>query len=214
MRAVDLVTGAVRARRRLGPNYFGEGLARLNGTLHQLTWQGPTGFSWAADAATLAPRGSFRTPLKDGWGAAADGQLVVLSDGSDVLTWVDPANGWRRVKSVQVRAGNRAVSNLNELEVIGGEVWANVWQTDCIARVCRATGQVTGWLLLSGLKRAGWGGADVLNGIAWDAPRRRLFVTGKYWSRLFELRLTRLDANAAANQRLAEACLKPPFEGW
>lgn len=214
VRTVDLATGAVRARRRLAPQYFGEGLARLNGTLFQLTWQGPAGFSWAADDS-LAPRGTFRTPLSDGWGAAADGALVVLSDGSSTLTWADPARGWARVRSLPVRLGARPVANLNELEVVNGEVWANVWYTDCVARICPQTGQITGWLLLSGLRKPGWGAdADVLNGVAWDAASGRLFVTGKRWPRLYELRLTRLDANSAANKAAAAACSRPPqFEG-
>jgi glutamine cyclotransferase len=207
VRIVSLPTGALRRRTPLADRWFGEGLAKIGSQLMQLTWQGPTGFTYSA--ADLAPTGSFTTPLRDGWGAAVDGNLLVLSDGSNVLTWVDPARGYARVKSVAVKAGGRPVANLNEarvggpgpgagrrqgprgfakrsscsgplglrpptlparwkpppdtpphthtlktpqLEMVDGQVWANVWYTPCIARICPATGQVTGWILLNGLR--------------------------------------------------------------
>jgi glutamine cyclotransferase len=177
------------------------------------------GFAYAAD--TLAPLGRFATPLRDGWGAAADpgGRLLVLSDGSPVLTWVDPADSFRPVRSVTVRASGRPVSNLNELEFVGGDIYANVWTTECIARICPATGQVTGWVLLQGLRaRAvaaanGRGDVDVLNGIAWDAARRRLFVTGKKWPRLYELGLQSVPSTSPTVRQMAASCLQQPSWG-
>jgi glutamine cyclotransferase len=125
VRIVSLPTGAVRRRTPLDARYFGEGLARVGGRLLQLTWQGPTGFAYSA--ADLAPAGSFSTPLRDGWGAAADGKLLVLSDGSSALTWVDPARGFAKVKSVQVKAGNRPVPYLNEVGRLGANGRGRGW---------------------------------------------------------------------------------------
>lgn len=213
VRIVSLPTGALRRRTPLADRWFGEGLAKIGSQLMQLTWQGPTGFTYSA--ADLAPTGSFTTPLRDGWGAAVDGNLLVLSDGSNVLTWVDPARGYVRVKSVAVKAGGRPVANLNELEMVDGQVWANVWYTPCIARICPATGQVTGWILLNGLREnllarnlPMYGRQiDVLNGIAFDAARRRLFITGKYWPRVFEVTPKLLEDNSY-NQQLTQACFR------
>jgi glutamine cyclotransferase len=134
--------------------------------------------------------------------------LVVLSDGSDRLTWVHP-NNLTAVRHVQVRdpaSENRPVTHLNELEVVDGKVWANVWMTDCVAVVDGSTGAVTGWALMHGLRRSlqgrrdlqGTEQMDVLNGIAWDQRRRRLFVTGKLWPRLFEVRVVPLSPSQRA----------------
>jgi len=255
VRVVDLLTGAPIASSSLGQEWFGEGLARVGDELLQLTWQGPQGFRWGARprpapgggggggpgpsgervGLRVAPIGSFKTPLQDGWGAAVDTTdygaaaaagdaqqqarredaaaakegdgarppprppLVVLSDGSDRLTWVHPGN-LSVARHVDVRDpanGGAPVRHLNELEVVDGRVWANVWMTDCVAAIDGATGRVDAWVLLHGLRRAlsgrrdvpGTAEMDVLNGIAWDRRRRRLFVTGKLWPRLYEVRV-------------------------
>ncbi|KAI8463079.1 MAG: glutamine cyclotransferase precursor-like protein [Monoraphidium minutum] len=217
VRLVHLDTGAPLMRTRMEARWFGEGLAKHGDLLYQITWQGPQGFIY--NTRDLKQVGTFTTPLRDGWGIAEDGRLMVLSDGGANLTWVDPNNGFRRVRSVVVRDNGRRVRHLNELEVIDGEVWANVWQTPCIARICPATGAVRGWLLMQGLWEAlarrnlpmQGKSMDVLNGIAWDAARRRLFVTGKYWPRIFEVVPQPLNmadpAMAARAKAAAAACL-------
>ncbi|GBF98197.1 hypothetical protein Rsub_10697 [Raphidocelis subcapitata] len=220
VRLVKAATGRTERRTPLDARWFAEGLARLGNRLYQVTWRGPDGFIY--NATDLSRIGAFKTPLTDGWGLATDGQLLVASDGSSTLTWLDPAAGFRAVKRVSVRAGERPVEQLNELEMVDGEIWANIWQTECVARICPETGQVTGWLLLNGLRAAAAkSGAppgarapapDVLNGIAYDAPRRRLFVTGKDWPRLYELTTKQLP-DTPANQNLARGCLNYGFYG-
>lgn len=201
VRLVHVDSGRVERRTPMASKWFGEGLVKVGDRLYQITWQGPNGFVYSTQ--DLKQVGTFRTPLKDGWGATSDGRLIVLSDGSADLTWVDPADGFKRVRTVTVRDGERPVRYLNELEWVEGEIWANVWQRACIARVCPETGRVTGWLLLHGLAEAlqrrnlpmQGRSMDVLNGIAWDSVRRRLFVTGKYWPRVFEVVPKLLDTS-------------------
>jgi glutamine cyclotransferase len=142
----------------------------------------------------------FKTPLSDGWGITNDGRQLILSDGSSRLTWVNPAT-MAAVRSVEVKDGNQTIKLLNELEYINGEVWANIWQTECIARICPTTGRVQGWVLMHGLKAALQArglpqnsGMDVLNGIAYDVAGKRLFVTGKLWPRVFVVKLTKVPA--------------------
>ncbi|KAF8068414.1 hypothetical protein HT031_002103 [Scenedesmus sp. PABB004] len=201
MRLVDVDTGAVLKQTGMGDQWFGEGATRLGNRLYQITWQTNTGFIYSVP--DLKQLGTFSTPLRDGWGITTDDKLLVLSDGSDTLTWVDPAKGFAAVKRVVVNDGTRTVEYLNELEMIGGELWANVWQTNCIARICPESGRVKGWLLMQGLRdsllRRNLGAdMDVLNGIAWDHQRQRLFVTGKYWPRVFEVVPQPLDASDPA----------------
>lgn len=222
LRRVRLEDGSVDRRARLEPSDFGEGLAEHNGSLLQLTWRSPKGLEY--DAATLALKRTFRTPLKDGWGLtnSADGATLVATDSGATLYWLDPSD-LRVVKSSTVTDGGAAVLWLNELELIDGEIWANIWQTDCIARIDPDTATVTGWVLMHGLKeRAKAAGVrqrkqmDVLNGIAWDAERRRLFVTGKLWPRLFEVRVTRNEGATEADVALArQRCIvkRPTMRG-
>jgi glutamine cyclotransferase len=188
VRKVHLETGAVLQRRDLGAQHFGEGITVWRSTLYQLTWR--SGLAFAYDRETLILRHTFTYP-GEGWGLTHDGQALIMSDGSDRLRVLDPATFAER-RRVPVTAAGVPVPRLNELEYVRGEVFANVWQTDYVARIDPATGQVRGWIDLRGLLTpAEAARADVLNGIAYDAAGDRLFVTGKLWPKLFEIRLRR-----------------------
>jgi glutamine cyclotransferase len=185
LRKVDPATGQVLQGARLPDEYFGEGIALLGDKLYQLTWQENTGFIFAKD--TLELLGTWRYP-GEGWGLTTDGQQLIMSDGTATLHFLDPAT-LAVQRTVQVWDGLEPVLRLNELEWVEGEIWANVWQTDLIARIDPQSGRVTGWVDLSGLlppeDRAQ--PVDVLNGIAYDSATGRLFVTGKLWPKLFEI---------------------------
>ncbi|WP_245588494.1 glutaminyl-peptide cyclotransferase [Deinococcus pimensis] len=187
LRRVKLDTGAVERRRALPQDVFGEGLASLGGRLYQLTWKNKVGYVY--DRATFELQRQF-TYDTEGWGLTTDGRDLILSDGSNVLRFIDPTT-FREVRRVSVTANGQAVRNLNELEFVEGAVYANVWLTDTIARIDPATGRVTAWVDLTDVSRTVPKSStdDVLNGIAWDAKGRRLFVTGKRWPALFEIRL-------------------------
>lgn len=191
LRRVDLASGSVLQQRNLGNEYFGEGIALISDTIYQLTWQNGVAFTW--DKASFAPLGTF-TYTTEGWGLTYDGQRLIMSDGSATLFFRDPAT-FAVLGQVQVMDDGLPVNRLNELEYINGEVWANVWMTDWIARIDPATGRVTGWLDLSGIITPHPRLSDpnaVLNGIAWDEVEGRLFVTGKRWPALFEIEVHRL----------------------
>lgn len=187
LRKVKLETGEVVQRHRLEPPYFGEGLAAWKQQLVQLTWQSNIAFVY--DRVTFTPRRTFSYP-GEGWGLTEDGTQFVLSDGTDVLRFLDPET-FREVRRVNVKDGSAPVRNLNELEFVRGEIYANVWHSDRIARISPKTGHVTGWIDLRGLMSTGYrlDPEAVLNGIAYDAAANRLFVTGKLWPRLFEIRV-------------------------
>ncbi len=186
LRQVELETGKVLKRHDLPDQYFGEGVAFCGSRLIQLTYQSKIGFIYDLD---LRPFGSFNYPT-EGWGLTCDGSRLILSDGSATLRWLD-AKTFEMVKQMTVKDQGRPVGHLNELEFVKGEIFANIWQTDIIARISPDTGQVTGWIDLGGLSQqlepAGF--IDVLNGIAYDERGDRLFVTGKLWPKLFEIRL-------------------------
>lgn len=189
VRKVRLEDGAVTSRRVLDTTYFGEGLTEVDGRVFSLTWRNGKGFIW--DAADLTPRGEFAY-AGEGWGLTDDGARLILSDGSDVLRFLDPATQ-AETGEVSVTLNGRPVRRINELEWVDGEVFANIWQTDFILRIDPATGKVAGVVDLTGLlpDRTGMDpNDDVLNGIAWDPDGRRLFVTGKNWPTIFEIRLT------------------------
>lgn len=188
VRRVRLEDGAVLERRLLEPGLFGEGLTEIDGRLFSLTWIGGRGFIWNAD--DLAPRGEFAF-TGEGWGLTDDGTRLILSDGSSTLRFIDPAT-MAETGRVTVTLNGGPLSQINELEWIEGEVFANLWHTDYIVRIDPRTGVVVGTIDLTGLlpDRSGMDVDDVLNGIAWDPAGRRLFVTGKNWPTLFEIRLT------------------------
>lgn len=187
LRKVELETGRVLQRQVVPPPHFAEGITVLDGKLYQLTWKSGRGFIY--DPQTLALRDSF-SYAGEGWGLTNDGTQLILSDGSSRLRFLDPA-GFRVTRTVEVTDGGLPVANLNELEYIDGEVWANVWQTEWIARIDPATGRVTGWVDVRGLllpaERSGT--EDVFNGIAYDRANQRLVVTGKFWPKLVEIRV-------------------------
>ena len=189
VRRVRLEDGVVLQKHELAPEYFGEGLTEIDGRLITLTWNNGVGFVW--NTADLSQMSRF-TYAGEGWGLTYDGSRLILSDGSAALRFLDPAT-FAETGRVAVTLNGRPVRQLNELEWIDGEVWANVWQTHYIVRIDPASGRVVGIIDLSGLLPAGTikdPNDDVLNGIAWDEKTRRLFVTGKNWPSLFEIRLT------------------------
>jgi len=186
LRQVELETGDVVHQRLLADQYFGEGIALVDGRIVQLTYRSHVAFSYAL--GDFQPLGEFAYPTQ-GWGLAYDGQRLLMTDGSSTLYFRD-ADTFEEIGKVTVRHNGRALSNLNELEIIRGEVWANIWQTDVIARISPASGKVTGLVNLAGLLTPQeQARADVLNGIAYDAAGSRIFVTGKLWPWLFEIRL-------------------------
>ncbi len=187
LRKVELETGKVVKEARLPPSYFGEGIALWKDKVFQLTWQSKIGFVY--EAATFKQISSFLYQT-EGWGLTQDGRRLILSDGSAYLSFHDPQT-FAQTGRLLVTDRGVPVQNLNELEVVRGEIWANVWQTARVARIHPATGKVTGWIDLAGLLSAAekMGRIDVLNGIAYDPARDRVFVTGKWWPKVFEIRV-------------------------
>jgi len=187
LRKVRLETGEVVQQHHLDRAYFAEGLAEWNGQLVQLTWRSNIAFVY--DFASLAPRRTFRY-TGEGWGLTRDREGFILSDGTEQLRFLHP-DTFREVKRVAVIDGGVPVRDLNELEYIRGEVYANVWHTDRIARISPESGRVVRWIDLRGLMTTGYrlDSEAVLNGIAYDAATNRLFVTGKLWPRIFEVEI-------------------------
>ena len=184
LRKVALDSGEVLQRRNLSTRYFGEGITILGQQVFQLTWQSQLGFVYTLDDFSLER--SFFLP-GEGWGITHNGEQLIVSDGSAELRFLDP-DSLRETHRVAVTEDGQPLDRLNELEYIDGEVWANVWYTDTIARIDPSSGQVTGKIDLSGL-HVQRGQEDVTNGIAWDAANERLFVTGKLWPTVYEIEL-------------------------
>ena len=187
LRRVELQTGKVVQKVDVPPYFFAEGLTLFGGKLYQLTWKGEKGFVY--DAQSFQKAGEF--PYEgEGWGLTHDADSLILSDGTAQLRFIDPAD-YRVKRTITVSDRGRPVEELNELEYVKGEIYANVWHQDRIARIDPQTGRVVGWIDLSGLLRPGEAGDPeaVLNGIAYDERGDRLFVTGKLWPKLFEVRL-------------------------
>lgn len=185
LRMVDLESGKVQQFAPVPAQYFAEGLTDWGSTLIQLTWQSHVAFVY--------DRFSFRVLRTfnydgEGWGLAEDGKNLILSDGSSTLRFLDPGD-FHVVRRIEVKDGGKPVTELNELEYVRGQIYANVWHSDRIARISPATGRVLGWIDLSGLWPASQrpNPEDVLNGIAYDRAHNRLFVTGKFWPSLFEI---------------------------
>lgn len=190
IRKVKLETGEVLQKADLPQEYFGEGLTDWNDELYGITWQSHKGFVF--DLATFKLKRQFSYP-GEGWGLAHDERQLIMSDGSNELRLLDPRT-LQESKRIQVTVNGVPVDQINELEWVGGQIFANLWQTDVIARIDPASGNVVGWIDLSPLLRAErkhMGSDDVLNGIAYDAAGKRLFVTGKQWPKLFEISLVR-----------------------
>lgn len=188
LRKVQLETGKVLQQIPVDTQYFGEGLTDWGSRLIQLTWV--TNVAFVYDLASFKPVQTFRYD-GEGWGLTQDGRRLIMSDGSPVLRFLEPSS-FKVTGRVTVRDRGRPVDDVNELEAVEGLVYANVWLTTRIAMIDPASGDVTGWIELSGLMPPAFMTGDaVLNGIAYDAARRRLFVTGKLWPRLFEIRVRR-----------------------
>ncbi len=187
LREVALESGAVLRSRALEDQYFGEGITLFNDKIFQLTWQEQTGFVY--DRATFEPLQSFTYP-HEGWGITHDEARLIVSDGTATIRYWDPAT-LQEIGRVSVRDDQGPVNRLNELEYVDGEIWANIWLTDRIARISPETGDVVGYIDLTGLLDTSklTQPADVLNGIAYDPATGRLFVTGKLWPSLFEIRV-------------------------
>jgi glutamine cyclotransferase len=187
LRKVDLQTGQVLQKIDVPSQYFAEGLALFNNRLYQLTWQSRLGFIY--DLETFQVRRTFNY-RGEGWGLTHDGQQLIMSDGTNMLRFLDPETLDPK-REVEVKDGDRPINFLNELEYVRGDVWANVWQTDKLVRIEPSTGRVNGWVNLSGLLTAEdrQQPVEVLNGIAYDEAGDRLFVTGKLWPKLFEIKL-------------------------
>jgi glutaminyl-peptide cyclotransferase len=187
LREVDLGSGNLLKKISLTSEYFAEGLTVIGARAYQVTWQNGTGFIY--DAATFQRKGQFKYE-GEGWGLTTDGQLLILSDGTDQLRFIDPSN-FGLVRTLRVTASGRPVRRLNELEWIKGEIFANVWLTNQVVRIDPLSGVVRGIIDFSGLLSSAdrKPDTDVLNGIAYDAARDKLVVTGKRWPKIFEVRL-------------------------
>jgi glutaminyl-peptide cyclotransferase len=188
LRKVRLEDGAVVQRADLPPDVFGEGSALLGDEIVTVTWKNGIGYRF--DAKTFRRKGQF-SYRGEGWGLTEDDRRLILSDGTSTLRFLDPVS-MKETGRVTVTANGEPLGNLNELEWVKGEVFANIWFSPLIARIDPATGVVKGWIDLSGLSdaSAGRGPDNVLNGIAYDEAGDRLFVTGKNWPQLFEIKIT------------------------
>lgn len=189
IRKVDLKTGKVVQRTALNPAYFGEGITQWGDRIISITWQSRQGFLWRL--SDFAPLGRFRY-AGEGWGLTQDGRSIVMSDGTAQLRFLDPQTLTEQ-RRITVSWNGHPVDRLNELEYVKGEIWANIWFDTRIVRIAPDTGAVIDWLDIAPL--AAQAGVDpmtdVANGIAYDPARDRLFVTGKNWPRLFEIKLAK-----------------------
>lgn len=184
IRKVELETGKVLQKLDIPPQYFGEGLVLWKERIIQLTWTSGVGFVYNKE--TFQQEDQFRYST-EGWGITEDGRSLIMSDGTNLLYFLNPET--KKVeKWLEVKQGSTPIRNLNELEYIKGEIYANIWQEDRIARINPESGQIVGWINLQNLLPAEERSkADVLNGIAYDSVKNRLFVTGKWWPSLFEI---------------------------
>ena len=191
IRKVELATGKVLQHRDVSAPHFGEGITVWKNDLIELTWQ--THVAFVYDRATFQPKKQFTYP-GEGWGLTQDAAGLIMSDGSDELRFLDPVT-FAEKRRLKVTAAGAPLRNLNELEYVKGEIFANVWQTDYVARIAPDSGKVGAYLDLRGLLTpAERANTDVLNGIAYDAEHDRLFVTGKWWPKLFEIKLVKKGA--------------------
>ena len=185
---VDLKTGAITVKAELDKNmYFGEGIAFLNDKVYQLTYKNKIGFIY--DAKSFKSLGRFSFASEEGWGLTTDGTSLIMSDGTNVLTYLDPVT-LKPVKTLNVRNAGYAEDYLNELEYINGSIYANIWTKNYIVKINPATGDVTGILDLSMLlnkAKIKYSGSNVVNGIAYDPSNDRILVTGKLWPEFYEI---------------------------
>lgn len=187
VKKIDLKTGKVIKSRNMQDKFFGEGLTIVNDKIIQITWRSKTGFVYNKESLEILRTFSYKT---QGWGITYDGKYLILSDGSDILYFMDPKS-FVIVGKLEVYDKKGKVSNLNELEYINGEIYANIWGKDLIARINPKTGNVKSWIDLSGLlsETDKIGKEDVLNGIAYNPENNTLLVTGKFWPKIFEIEI-------------------------
>jgi len=187
LKKMELKSGKVIKEVKLSAEYFGEGLTILDKKLYQLTWKNQTGFIYNLQDFKQIGKFFYQG---EGWGLTTDGKILFLSDGSSVIFCIDPAS-FKIIRKIEVREGRTPVKNLNELEFVRGEIWANIFMEDVIARISPRNGKVLGWIDLSPLQSTlvKMVKRDVLNGIAYDAKGDRIFVTGKYWPDLYEINI-------------------------
>ena len=185
LRKVELGTGEVLKNYSMPDEFFGEGVTIWNDTLLQLIWKSKIGFVYDKESFLLLREFAYPT---EGWGITHDGKHLIMSDGTSALYFLNP-DTFEEIGQIEVRDKGVPIINLNELEYIQGEIYANVWRTNHIARISPETGQVVGWIDLKGLLSEENRSEDVLNGIAYDAKQDRIFVTGKCWPKLFEIKL-------------------------
>jgi glutamine cyclotransferase len=186
LRCVDLQTGNVLRETPLPSQFFGEGIAVVNNTIVQLTWKSHVGFVYDKNSFALISNFSYST---EGWGLTFDGEHLIMSNGSDVLSLYNPRS-YLEIGQIKVHDGNSPVFDLNELEFINGEVYANVWHSNEIVAINPGNGQVKFWINLSGLAgSAVYNSESVLNGIAYDSASNQLLVTGKNWPQIYEIKM-------------------------
>jgi glutamine cyclotransferase len=187
LRKVDLKTGKIIKIIKLAHEYFGEGITILGNKIYQLTWLNKTGFVYDLKEFKKINTFSYEG---EGWGITTDGQYLFMSNGSAVISCIDPVT-FAVVRKIIVHDGQQQIGNLNELEFIKGEIWANIFREDIIVRISPATGKVLGWIDLSLLYSLipKHRNTDVLNGIAYDESKDRIFVTGKLWPKIFEIKV-------------------------
>ena len=184
LRKEDLETGQILQEYRLPDQFFGEGLTQINNELLQLTWQANTGFIYEKNTFDLIGNFSYAT---EGWGLTYDGSNLIMSDGTSNLYFLNPTT-YQVVRQVNVLDGNNSITYINELEYVNGDIYANIWLTEKIAIINPQNGQIKGWIDMTGLYQP-QGSNDVLNGIAYDQQSNRLFVTGKNWPNLYEIKI-------------------------
>ena len=191
LRRVELETGEILQSCELPSQFFGEGVTLYGNKIIQLTWQSHIGFVY--DKYTFKLLKKFNYP-DEGWGITHNGKHLIVSDGTETLHFLDPET-FKEISKIEVSANNIPVTRINELEYIQGEIYANIWQTERIARIYPLTGHVTGWIDLKGILSPEDNSetVDVLNGIAYDAENDRLFVNGKFWPKLFEIELIKKE---------------------
>ena len=189
LRNVEIASGKVLKNVEVPPPYFAEGITVLNGKIYQLTWQHNVGFIY--NLQTFEKAGQFDYD-GDGWGLTTDGQSLIMSDGSNRLKFIDPAS-FRVTRTISVTDAGTPVNQLNELEFVKGEIYANIWHSDRVAAIDPQTGRVKAWIDLTGLmpEEEPLDEEAVLNGIAYDQANDKFYVTGKLWPRLFEIKVKR-----------------------
>ena len=188
VRRVDLASGRVEKIHSIDREYFGEGITILGNKLYEITWK--SGLAFVYDLDTFNVVQTFQYPT-EGWGLTHDGEHLIMSDGTATLRFLDPMT-FKSQREITVHDGDEPIAKLNELEFVEGEIWSNVWYDDRIARISPADGRVVGWIDLADIyPHSARRGDDVLNGIAYDAASRKIYVTGKNWPQLYQIDVIR-----------------------